>query len=140
MKLKGIKYIAVACMMGLALTSCDDFLDKPATDKCNTEDFYGSDAACISGVNYLYNSPWYDFQRGFIKVGEVLSGNMYWGSSPYLNFSVNGTDQDLVNMSYSLWAEIGHANTDYNSLKGANATESVKNQCMDESLAWNAMT
>lgn len=139
MKLKGIKYIAVACMMGLALTSCDDFLDKPATDKYNTENFYESDAACISGVNYLYNSPWYDFQRGFIKVGEVLSGNMYWGSSPYLNFSVNGTDQDLVNMSYSLWAEIGHANTVYNSLKGANASESVKNQCMGECLAWKAM-
>ena len=57
---------------------------------------------------------------------------MYWGSSPYLNFSVNGTDQDLVNMSYSLWAEIGHANTVYNSLKGANASESVKNQCKGE--------
>lgn len=139
MKLKGIKYIAVACMMGLALTSCDDFLDKPATDKYNTDNFYESDAACISGVNHLYNSPWYDFQRGFIKVGEVLSGNMYWGSSPYLNFSVNGTDQDLVNMSYSLWAEIGHANTVYNSLKGANASERVKNQCMGECLAWKAM-
>ena len=44
-------------MMGLALTSCDDFLDKPATDKYNTRNFYESDAACISGVNYLYNSP-----------------------------------------------------------------------------------
>ena len=139
MKLKGIKYIAVACMMGLALTSCDDFLDKPASDQYNTDNFYNSDEACIAGVNYLYNSPWYDFQRGFIKVGEVLSGNMYWGSSPYLNFSVNGTDQDLVNMSYSLWAVIGHANTVYQSLQSATASQSVKNQCMGECLAWKAM-
>ena len=85
------------------------------------------------------NSPWYDFQRAFIKIGEVMSGNMYWGSSPYMNFSLNGTDQDLVNMSYSLWAEIGHANTVYNSIKGSSCSESVKNQCMGECLAWKAM-
>ena len=123
----------------LLATSCDDFLDRPTEDNYNTENFYASDEACISGVNYLYNSPWYDFQRGFIKVGEVFSGNMYWGSSPYLNFSVNGTDQDLVNMSYSLWAEISHCSTVYQSIKNANASEAVKNQCMGECLAWKAM-
>ena len=42
-------------------------------------------------------------------------------------------------MSYSLWAEIGHANTVYNSIKGSSASESVKNQCMGECLAWKAM-
>jgi hypothetical protein len=139
MKTKNIKYVAVALLLGLGMSSCDDFLDRPVEDRYNTENYYQSDNACISGVNYLYNSPWYDFQRGFIKVGEVLSGNMYWGSSPYLNFSVNGSDEDLINMSYSLWAEIAHCNTVYESLKGANATESVKNQCMGECLAWKAM-
>lgn len=124
---------------GVSMTSCEDFLDRPVEDNYNTENYYTDDASCIRGVNYLYNSPWYDFQRGFIKIGEVMSGNMYWGSSPYLNFSVNGTDQDLVNMSYSLWAEIGHSNTVYNSIKGSSASESVKNQCMGECLAWKAM-
>ena len=139
MKIKNIKYVAAAMLVGLAMTSCEDFLDRPVEDNYNTENFYTDDASCIKGVNYLYNSPWYDFQRGFIKIGEVMSGNMYWGSSPYMNFSVNGTDQDLVNMSYSLWAEIGHANTVYNSIKGASASESVKNQCMGECLTWKAM-
>lgn len=139
MKTKNIKYMAVAIFMGLGMTSCSDFLDRPVEDNYNTENYYESDAACISGVNYLYNSPWYDFQRGFIKVGEVLSGNMYWGSSPYLNFSVNGSDVDLINMSYSLWSEIAHCNTVYQSLKGAKASEAVKNQCIGEVLAWKAM-
>lgn len=139
MKTKNIKYVAVAMFMGLGLSSCGDFLDKPVEDNYNTENYYQSDNAVIQGVNYLYNSPWYDFQRGFIKVGEVLSGNMYWGSSPYLNFSVNGSDEDLINMSYSLWAEIGHCNTVYESLKGANASQAVKNQGMGECLAWKAM-
>ena len=126
-------------LLTLGMTSCEDFLEKPVEDNYNTENYYTDDASCIRGVNYLYNSPWYDFQRGFIKIGEVMSGNMYWGSSPYMNFSVNGTDQDLVNMSYSLWAEIGHANTVYSSIKASSASESVKNQCMGECLAWKAM-
>ena len=139
MNIKNLKYVAAAMLLGVSMTSCDDFLDKPVEDNYNTENYYTDDNSCIAGVNYLYNSPWYDFQRGFIKIGEVMSGNMFWSSSPYLNFSVNGTDQDLVNMSYSLWAEIGHANTVYNSIKGSSASESVKNQCMGECLAWKAM-
>ena len=126
-------------LLGVSMTSCDDFLDRPVEDNYNTENYYTDDASCIRGVNYLYNSPWYDFQRGFIKIGEVMSGNMFWGSSPYLNFSVNGTDQDLVNMSYSLWAVIGHSNTVYYSIKESTASQSVKNQCMGECLAWKAM-
>ena len=139
MNIKNIKYVAAAMLLTVGMTSCDDFLDRPVEDNYNTENYYTDDASCVRGVNYLYNSPWYDFQRGFIKIGEVMSGNMYWGSSPYMNFSLNGTDQDLVNMSYSLWAEIGHSNTVYNSIKGSSCSESVKNQCMGECLAWKAM-
>lgn len=139
MKIKNIKYAAAATLICFSMTSCDNFLDKPVVDSYNTDNYYNSDDACISGVNYLYNSPWYDFQRGFIKVGEVFSGNMYWGSSPYMNFSVNGTDADLINMSYSLWSVIGHASTVYESLGNAKASASVKAQCMGECLAWKAM-
>ena len=139
MKIKNIKYAAAATLICFSMTSCDNFLDKPVVDSYNTDNYYNSDDACISGVNYLYNSPWYDFQRGFIKVGEVFSGNMYWGSSPYMNFSVNGTDADLINMSYSLWSVIGHASTVYESLGKAKASASIKAQCMGECLAWKAM-
>ena len=139
MNIKNIKYVAAAMLLTLGMNSCGDFLDRPVEDSYNTENYYTDDASCVRGVNYLYNSPWYDFQRGFIKIGEVMSGNMYWGASPYMNFSLNGTDQDLVNMSYSLWAEIGHSTPVYNSIKGAACTESVKNQCMGECLAWKAM-
>lgn len=128
-----------AAVFAMGMSSCSDFLDRPTEDSYNTDNYYQTDAQCIAGVNYLYNSPWYDFQRGFIKVGEVLSGNYYWGSSPYLTFTVNGTDEDLVSMSYSLWAVIGHANTVYDHLKGSAASESVRNQCMGECLVWKAM-
>ncbi|MBO1363649.1 RagB/SusD family nutrient uptake outer membrane protein [Prevotella sp. A2931] len=136
---KYINRIALSAVLSMSLASCSDFLDRPAEDSYNAGTFYKDDTQCIQGVNYLYNSPWYDFQRGFIKVGEVMSGNYYWGSSPYMTLTVNGTDEDLVNMSYSLWSVIGHANTVYNNLKGATASAAVKNQCMGECLAWKAM-
>ncbi|MDR0893174.1 MAG: RagB/SusD family nutrient uptake outer membrane protein [Mediterranea sp.] len=139
MNMNPIKKIALIALVGVGISSCDDFLNRPVEDNYNMDNFYQNDEQCVQGVNYLYNSPWYDFQRGFIKVGEVLSGNYYWGSSPYLDFTVNGTDQDLVNMSYSLWAVNGHANVVYNRLKSANASQAVKDQCMGECLAWKAM-
>lgn len=139
MKLSFFKYTLLPALLGLTMTSCEDFLDRPAEDSYNSSTFYKNDTQCIQGVNYLYNSPWYDFQRGFIKVGEVLSGNYYWSTSPYLTLTVNSTDADLVNMSYSLWSVIGHANTVYNNIKGGEGSEAVKNQCMGEALAWKAM-
>ncbi|WP_315448739.1 RagB/SusD family nutrient uptake outer membrane protein [Segatella salivae] len=139
MKLIKYLYIAFAFTGAILTTSCGDFLDRPAEDSYNAGNFYKDDSQCVQGVNYLYNSPWYDFQRGFIKVGEVMSGNYYWGSSPYMTLTVNSTDADLMNMSNSLWAVIGHANTVYNYLKNASSSQSVKNQCMGECLAWKAM-
>lgn len=140
MKNNILKLGAIIASSVLLLTSCENFLNRPGEDGYNTGNYYTTDDACIKGVNYLYNSPWYDFQRGFIKIGEVFSGNMYWGNSPYLNFSVNGTDVDLINMSYSLWAEISHASTVYNNIKAAQGpSQTVKNTCMGECLTWKAM-
>lgn len=140
MKTKNIKYLALAVVLGLA--SCDDFLDRPAEDQYNQSNYYQSDDQCISGVNYLYNSPWYDFQRGFMKVGEELAGNyMFSTSSPYHTFTVNGTDEDLINMSYALWSVNAHCNAVYDNIKNSsgNVTEAVRNQTLGECLAWKAM-
>jgi hypothetical protein len=128
-------YMSVAAALTLGMSSCDDFLDRPTEDSYTTENFYQTDEQCYQGVNYLYNSPWYDFQRGFIKVGEVMSGNMYWGSSPYLTLTTNGTDEDLVNMSYSLWSVIAHSNN----LAKASAGEEVRRICQGECLTWKAL-
>lgn len=139
MKIKNIFGIAGIVALGLGMSSCEDFLNRPNEDNYNTDNFYQNNEQCYQGVNYLYNSPWYDFQRGFIKVGEVLSGNMYWGSSPYLTFTVKGTDEDLINMSYALWAVNGHASVVYNNLKNAKADADVIAYCQGEALTWKAM-
>ena len=138
-----IKNIFKGMMVGavvLSMGSCQDFLDRPTEDNYNVDNFYQNDEQVEQGVNFLYNSPWYDFQRAFIKIGEVMSGNMYWGSSPYLTFTTNGTDGDLINMSYSLWAVNGHANTVItNILNSEGPSQEAKNKAIGEALTWKAM-
>lgn len=126
----------------LSLVSCQKFLNRPTEDNYSTASFYQTDEQVLQGVNYMYNSPWYDFQRGFIKVGEVMSGNMYWGGSPYLSLTANGTDTDLKNMSYSLWAVNGHANTVIKNIlevQGGTASQQVKDQAIGEALTLKAL-
>ncbi|MBQ9411258.1 MAG: RagB/SusD family nutrient uptake outer membrane protein [Bacteroidales bacterium] len=132
------KYIAVAAVVLLGAVSCDKFLNRPAEDSYNSDNFYQDEAQCIQGVNYLYNSPWYDVMRGFYRVGECFSGNYYMGSSPYLQFTVNGSDQELKDMSSSLWAVNSHATTVYKRIKQADIDPDVKNMCMGEALTWKA--
>lgn len=126
----------------LAAASCQEFLNRPTVDNYNTANFYQTDEQVLQGINYLYASPWYDFQRGFIKVGEVMSGNMYWGGSPYLSLTANGTDVDLMNMSYSLWSVNAHANTVIKNILDTTtgtATQEVKNQVIGEALTLKAL-
>ena len=127
-------------LLALGTVSCEKFLDRPSEDSYNTSNFYLNDEQCIQGVNYIYNSPWYDFQRGFIKIGEVMSGNMYWGSSPYLTFTTNATDEDLKNMAYSLWAVNGHVNAVLVNINASDGpSRAVKNQCLGEALTLKAL-
>ena len=140
MKLNDIIKGVVVGVLTLGFCSCEEFINRPGEDNYNTANFYQNDAQCIQGVNYLYNSPWYDFQRAFIKIGEVMSGNMYWGSSPYLTFTTNSTDTDLKNMSYSLWAVNGHANTVIMNIRNSEGpSQAVKNQCIGEALTLKAL-
>ena len=140
MKVLKLKYIAIGAMLGLSFTSCEDFLNKPNEDSYNDGNYFQNDAQTKVSVNTLYNSPWYDFlSRGYYKIPEALSGNLFLGGSPYANFTVNGSDEDIKSTSKSLWAVNAQANTIYNRLKTANASESVKNAAMGECLAWKAM-
>ena len=57
-----MKGFAVATAV-FALTSCEGFLNRPNEDNYNVDNFYKTDEQCEQGANYLYNSPWYNFQR-----------------------------------------------------------------------------
>ena len=135
-----IKSIALIVIAGFGLTACSDFLEKPTIDNYNADNYYSSDIECLSGTSYLYSSPWSDFTRPCIKAGEILSGNYYPGKNPYLDFTVNSSNEDIGAMSNSLWAVVAHCNTVYNYIKTSNGpTEAGKNQTMGECLTWKAV-
>lgn len=131
--------IVLAGVLATGLVSCSEFLNRPAEDSYNVDNFYQNDAQCLQGVNYLYNSPWNDFTRPLLWVGEIMSGNLFQGDNQYLDLSVNSTNDDLKAMSYSLWAVNGHANTVIMNIRNSRGpSEAVKNQCIGEALTWKA--
>ena len=123
-----------------AAVSCEDFLNRPAEDSFTVDSYYQNDDQVIAGVNYLYNAPWYDIIRYYIYGSETMCGNVYQGQNAYTTLTVNGTDTDLKNMSYSLWAVNANCNTVINNiLNSEGPSQGVKNQCIGECLAWKAM-
>src|SRR5665647_2063690 len=105
MKNRIIKNLAIATLMLSGLTSCQDFLNRPTEDSYTIDGFYKTDEQCFQSVNTIYNSPWYDFQRGFIKIGDALAGNVYYGTdNVYQSFVLKSSDADLANASASLWS------------------------------------
>ncbi|MCQ2334601.1 MAG: RagB/SusD family nutrient uptake outer membrane protein [Paludibacteraceae bacterium] len=146
MKKNIFKIGVVAAALTLGMTSCEDFLNAPTIDSYSAGTFYKDDAQLEQGVNYLYNSPWFDVIRPYIGVGEIMSGNYYWGTDmgtsgygPYLYWSLDGTLQTLKDMSYSLWSVNAHCNTVITNILSSNGPSvEKKKQCIGEALTWKA--
>lgn len=136
-----VKYIIAAVAAVLMTTSCDKFLDRPAEDHYTTLNYYQNDLQIEQSVNYLYNSPWYDIIRFYIYGSETMCGNVFQSKNAYTTLTVNGTDKDLKNMSYSLWAVNAQCNTVINNIRNSagSASEATKNRAIGEALAWKAM-
>ena len=136
-----VKYILTAAAVVLMAASCSKFLNRPAEDSYTTATYYQNDVQVEQSVNYLYNSPWYDIIRFYIYGSETMCGNVYQGNNAYSTLTVNGTDTDLKNMSYSLWAVNAQCNTVINNILASTGTASqaTKNKAIGEALAWKAM-
>lgn len=144
MKMLKIKRWALASLILVGMTSCEDFLNRPTEDNYNIDSFYQTDEQCFQAVNPIYNSPWYDFQRGFIKIGDVLAGNIYYSTdNAYQSFVLNSSDDDLRNASASLWSVNAYCNTLIENLElksGPDVTTATLNTVKGEALTWKAMT
>jgi len=144
MKILNIKNIAIATIILVGLTSCEDFLNRPAEDTYTIDGFYKTDEQCFQSVNPIYNSPWYDFQRGFIKIGDILSGNVYQGTdNPYQSFALKTSDVDIAAASASLWSVNAYCNgviQNIDTKAGPKVTLETKNTVKGEAMTWKAMT
>jgi hypothetical protein len=123
--------------------SCEEFLDRPTEDNYTIDSFYKTDEQCFQAANVLYNAPWYDFQRGFVWIGDVLAGNMYLGTdNGYQNFNLTSSNEDLANAANSLWLVNGHCNAVIENIRtkaGPDVSEQTKNTVTGEAMVWKAM-
>lgn len=144
MKILNIKSLALAALLMVGATSCEDFLNRPTVDNYTIDGFYQTDEQCFQAVNPIYNSPWYDFQRGFVKIGDVLAGNIFFGTdNGYQAFVLKSSDDDLRNASASLWSVNAYCNTlieNLNLKAGPKVSKATLNTVKGEALTWKAMT
>lgn len=144
MKILNIKNLAIATVLLICVASCDTFLNRPTEDSYTIDGFYQTDEQCFQSVNPIYNSPWYDFQRGFVKIGDVLSGNIYYSTdNAYQSFVLKSSDTDLRNASASLWSVNAYCNgivENINLKAGPGVSEATKNTVKGEAMTWKAMT
>jgi len=136
-----LKYFALSAIIVIGATSCEEFLNRPAEDSYTTANYYQNDVQVEQAVNYLYNSPWHDIRRFYIYGSETMCGNVYQSNNAYATLTVNGTDEDLVYMAYSLWSVNAQCNTVINNILNStgNASQAAKNKSIGEALAWKAM-
>lgn len=143
MKILKVKSFAVAAILTVGFSSCESFLNRPTEDSYNIDNFYQTDDQLYQAVNPIYNSPWYDFERGFVKIGDVLSGNIYYGTdNVYQTFNLVSTDDDIVNASASLWSVNAYCNSVMENIDlkaGSATTEKARNTVKGEALTWKAM-
>ena len=144
MKIEGIKNLVMIFLVAIGFVSCDDFLDRPTEDTYTIDSFYQNDEQLFQSVNPIYNSPWYDFQRGFMRIGEVMAGNLVFdGADGYTNFTLNSSDEQIANVSASLWAVNAYCNGVIQNVdlkSGASVTRKAKNTVKGEAMVWKAMS
>jgi starch-binding outer membrane protein, SusD/RagB family len=136
------KLLALIVIM-FSAGACEKFLDRPTEDSYTIDGFYQTDAQCFQAANVLYSAPWYDFQRGWVKIGDVLAGNLYYGSTDvYQNFILSSSNDELTNASNSLWLVNGHCNAvieNVASKSGPAVSQATKNTVTGEAMTWKAM-
>jgi len=139
---KKYKLLALVAFIFLA-GACEKFLDRPTEDAYTIDGFYKTDEQCFQAANILYSSPWYDFQRGWVKIGDVMAGNIFYATDNiYQSFVLNNSNEDLANASNSLWLVNGHCNAvieNIASKAGPAVSQAAKNTVTGEAMVWKAM-
>jgi len=144
--MKNISYskkILALILIISVFSACEKFLNRPTEDSYTIDSFYKTDDQCFQAANVLYSAPWYDFQRGWVKIGDVMAGNIYYSTDDvYQAFILTSSNSQLADASNSLWLVNGHCNAVIENIAtkaGPNVTQTTKNTVTGEAMVWKAM-
>jgi len=138
-----LKKILALIFVIFTFSACEEFLNRPPEDIFTVDSFFKTDEQCFQAANMLYNAPWYDFQRGWVKIGDVMAGNIYYGTdNVYQAFILTPSNPELADASNSLWLVNGHCNAVIDNIatkSGPNVSQATKNTVTGEAMVWKAM-
>jgi hypothetical protein len=137
------KKILVLIMLIFTISACEKFLNRPTEDSYTIDSFFKTNEQCFQAANVLYNAPWYDFQRGWVKIGDVMAGNIYYSTDDvYQAFILTSSNSQLADASNSLWLVNGHCNAVIENIAtkaGPDVSQATKNTVTGEAMVWKAM-
>jgi hypothetical protein len=138
-----LKKILTLILVIFTFSACEEFLNRPPEDSYTIDSFFKTDEQCFQAANMLYNAPWYDFQRGWVKIGDVMAGNIYFSTDDvYQAFILTPSNAELADASNSLWLVNGHCNAVIDNIatkSGPDVSKATKNTVTGEAMVWKAM-
>jgi hypothetical protein len=138
-----LKKILALIFVIFTFSACEEFLNRPPEDIFTVDSFFKTDEQCFQAANVLYNAPWYDFQRGWVKIGDVMAGNIYYGTDDvYQAFILTPSNAPLADASNSLWLVNGHCNAVIDNIatkSGPDVSQATKNTVTGEAMVWKSM-
>lgn len=138
-----INIIFLCFFFFFGFVSCEDFLTRPDKGNYTLANFYETDDQCLQAVNPLYTVPWFDFFRGWLRVGDCQSGNYFMEGNGFWMLTPNDDMEEVKSMSASLWAVNARANTVLENIDlyaGPGTTEGGRNIAKGEALVWKALS
>lgn len=134
--------LAIALFLGAC---SNDFTNRPSEDTILLDSYYATDQQVSTATNAMYNRTWFQFHnKFFFAIAEIGSGNMMSYSSDVnamRNFSITGSDAELLAGWQSLWANVAQANSIINYLEqrvGPNVSEDVLQNTIGEAYFMRA--
>lgn len=138
------KTLSLVALLSIGTFGCgDDFLNRPPKDSYVVDEWYQSDEQLELAVNPLYGGVWFDYQRSWLNIGDVMAGNFHKGDEDaFYTFSVNQATTGISDAYNSLWMAVAYSNSVIDNVKertGGTATEAAKNKALGEALVWKSM-
>lgn len=133
----------IALLSITALSCTEEFLDRPPQDSYVVDEWYQTDEQIRLAVNPLYGGVWFDYQRSWLNIGDVMAGNYHKGDDdPFYTFSVNQATQGVTEAYASLWMSVAYSNSVVENIEtksGPGVSEAGRNTGLGEALVWKSM-
>lgn len=138
-----LKNLLLLIILAGGFVSCsEDFLNRPPEDSYTVDNFYNTDDELYMAANPLYGVVWFDYQRAFIGIGDVMAGNVLQTDSPFLNFTLTSSNTTVADASNSVWTAVAYSNSVIENVRdksGSRCTEVAKNAVTGEAMVWKSM-